>query len=179
MRLYKGWIKCSDYFQKMAGFNYISKQKRHGSKVKFFGCAVTDEQLKGMKENWNKFKDVDIEWELEKEVDSAYGIHKGDVLLSLLGWNYFFNKYDNIRHFSRLREWKTYNGITNFSDGKSVREGYAASKTHIKSDCSVYSTLGERIDKNTLPNHMDTGDIELYISMLGEVKNKLVELNEK
>jgi hypothetical protein len=178
--MYTGWIKCSSNFQKMSGFTYENKQSRHGSKIKYFRCKVTEVQLKGMKENWEKFKNTDIEWDLKKKVSSAYGVKDGDTHVSLLHFdNYFFNKYTNIYRYSTLQEWKTYNGLRYFSDGKFVSEGYIADKTHIRDDCSVYDTSTAHIIEDILDHEFTEYKIDEYVAILQDVKQKLSSLNVK
>lgn len=175
--MYKGWIKCSENFQRMAGFNYEGKQKRHGLKWKYFGCEVTDSQLQGMKENWEKLKNAEIEWDLNKKVDSAYGVKEGEVLLDLIGYNhYFFSKYTNITRYSKLKEWKTHNGLYYSSDGKYVSEGFIADRTHIRDDCSVFNTLSVHMSKDTKQCAFDVNKIDLYIEDLQNIKQKLISL---
>lgn len=177
--MYTGWVKCSENFQKMAGFTYKGKQKRHGNKFKYYGCEITDIQLQGMKHNWEKFKKVDIEWDLEKAVECIYGVKDGDVLLNLLGYNhYFFSKYTNIKHLSKLKEWKTYNGLYYSSEGKYVSEIYYADRTHIRDNCTIYNTHGGYITEDTKSHEFDVEKIDMYIENLKEIKNKLIQLNE-
>ncbi|GLI82589.1 hypothetical protein ANABIO32_02760 [Rossellomorea marisflavi] len=178
--MYIGWIMCSSNFQKMSGFAYKGKHKRHDNKIKYFDCSVTDKQLKGMKQNWERFKSIDIEWDLKKKVESAHGVKEGDVLVSLLHFdNYFFKKYNNIFRYSKLKEWKTYNGLQYFSDGKYVSEGYIADKTHIRDDCSIYGTTTSQITRNTMEHDFTQSKIDEYITILQEVKEKLSSLHDE
>lgn len=176
--MYLGWIKCSENFQKMAGFTYKGKHKRHGLKYKFFGCEVTEQQLQGMKDNWEKFKDAEVEWDLKMKVTSAHGVNDGDVLLNLIGLNrYFFSKYTNITRYSKLKEWKTHNGLYYISNGKYVSEGTIADRTHIEDDCTIYDTLTDHIGKDIKTHSYDVNKIDLFIESLHDIKRKLVILN--
>ena len=177
--MYKGWIKCNEQFQRMSGFKYKGKQVRHGGKIKYFDVELTDVQYQGIKENWEKFKSINIEWNLEKKVDKVNGLQEGETVLNLLRKDsYFFYKYENLRKFSILQEWKTYNGLHYINDGMEVKEGYRANVSHITDSGKFYDKTTRWIESNVKAHSHDLDSLGEYIKNLLDIKNQLKDLNK-
>jgi hypothetical protein len=173
--VYKGWIKSSLAFQKTIGFSYQGKHHRRNKYYKFFNVEVTDDQYLEMKSKWKHFKE-DIQWDLRKKVDEAFGIKEGDLTASILnGKRYFFNRYSNLNYTSKLREWTKNNGLYVYNREKYIYEGYIALKAHIAQDGSTCSEHEQYIEKLTRRCDFDESDIDTYIDDLLIIKNKLKE----
>lgn len=177
--MYNGWIKCSEKFQRMSGFKYKEKQQCNNGDFKYLNVRVIDIQYKGMVDNWEKFKSSSIEWDLKKKVNEVNGLSEGEVVLKLLNHdNYFFYRYDNLKHFSKLKEWKEYNGIYDISLGKYIEEGYLSTVSHIKKDGSTYETHTKWIENDVKSHGYDLHKLHKYMKELNGIRDMLFKLND-
>jgi hypothetical protein len=172
--MYTGWIKCSQEFQRLIGFKFNGKHFRRNTLHKFFNCELTDKQYIKMYLKWKSFNE-DIQWHVKKKVTNAHGINEGEMLASILsGKRYFFERYNDLYHESKLQEWTDgYGGRERYVD-----ERYAALKAHLRSDGTIYSEKREVIWSGDNKNFREN-DIDAYIKDLELIKSKLKEFSQK